>query len=228
MDSTIAAACISGGVGALGVVGTAITAWIGSRNTRKATERTVEAGTAANRATLAAAREDRLWEKRASSYEESLTGLLHRQAQRHFETRKFRTNDESERKLEEFYANYELPGMFETQGRLVAYASDPVMNAFNASRAAHARVRVQHGHIAELQEEDRIAQRSGRPQGVPGGESMKDARLKLDDALKAADAADDALINVIRNELRSKPEAVMPLTVPSRGTSPAPPEHGGR
>jgi hypothetical protein len=38
---------------------------------------------------------------------------------------------------------------------------------------------------------------------------MLDAQRQLDSALEAADAADEALIKVIRDELRSKPEAAM-------------------
>jgi hypothetical protein len=154
-----------------------------------ATERTVEAGTADNRATLAAAREDRLWEKRAAAYEETLTGLLHRQAQRDFNLRKYRVDGEEEQKLKEFYENYELPGVFETQGRLVAYASDAVMDTFNASRGAHAKVRVQSSHRAALKETAFIAQHSGRFEGVPDAETMLDAQRQLDNALEAADAA---------------------------------------
>lgn len=210
VDPTIAAALITGGVGALGIVGTVVTSVVGSQSTREATERTVEAGTAANTATLISAREDRLWEKRAAAYQETLTRLLHRQAERHFDLRKYRVDAETERKLKEFYENYELPAMFETQGRLVAYASDTVMAAFNASRGAHAKVQVQYGHRAALRESARLAQESGRLEGVPDGDTMLDAQRQLDIALEAADAADQTLIDVIRVELRSKPEAVMP------------------
>ena len=75
MDATIV-------VGVVGVVATAVTAWVGSWNTRRATERTVTAGTDANRATLLAAREDRLWERRAAAYEDATAGLLLRQTDR--------------------------------------------------------------------------------------------------------------------------------------------------
>jgi hypothetical protein len=190
-----------------------------SSATGPATERTVEAGTADNRATLAAAREDRLWEKRAAAYEETLTGLLHRQAKRHFDLRNYRVAEEEEQKLKQFYENYELPGIFETQGSLVAYASDAVMDAFTASRGAHAKVRVQYSHRAALRESARLAQQSSRLEGIPDSETMTDAQRQLDNALQAADAADDALIEVIRDELRSKPESAMPtvsVTVPAK------------
>jgi hypothetical protein len=215
MDATIVAALISGGVGAIGIVGTVVTSVVGSKNTREATGRTVEAGTAQNRATLIAAREDRLWERRAAAYEEALTGLLHRQAKRHFDTRQFRTSDEQQ--MKEFYESYQLPGVFETESRLVAYASDSVMKAYRATRGAHAAVVVAYSHRAALQESNRLAGQTGRQEGAASPEIMTDAQRKLDIALREADAADDTLIEVIRDELRSKPEAAMvPAEVPAR------------
>jgi hypothetical protein len=37
----------------------------------------------------------------------------------------------------DFYEGYELPGVFETQRRLVAYGSDAVIEAFNVAKRAH-------------------------------------------------------------------------------------------
>lgn len=215
VDPVVTAAWITSVVGALGITGTVTATVVGSRNTRKATERTVEAGADANRATLVAAREDKLWERRAAAYEETLTRLLHRQAQRHFDLRKYRTDGEAERMLKEFYENYELPGMFETEARLVAYASDAVMEAHKVTRGAHATVKVAYSHRAALRESAKLAQESGRLEGVPDADTMMDADRQLDRALTAADAADDALIQVIRDELRSRPEAVtLPAALP--------------
>jgi hypothetical protein len=214
VDPTITAAWIGagigGGIGLLGIAGTVVTSVVSSINTRKATGQSVAAGTASTMATLDAAREARLWEKRAAAYEETLTGLLHRQAQRHFDLRKYRVvGDEEEQKLKQFYENYELPGVFEVQGRLAAYASDAVMDAFNASRVAHAKVKVEHGHRAVLQESARLAQAAGDLNIVPNRQKLSEANRQLDSALQTADAADQALIDVIRDELRSKPDAPM-------------------
>jgi len=215
VDPTIAAAWITGGVGGLGIAGTVATAIVGSRNTKGATEATIAAGSASTTATLAAAREERLWEKRAAAYEETLTGLLHRQAQRHFDLRKYRVSGEEEQRLKQFYEDYELPGVFEVQARLAAYASDAVMKAHMATRGAHATVKVAYSHRAALRESAELAQESGRLGGVPDADTMMDAQRQLDNALKAADAADQALIDVIRNELRSHPEAaVLPVPLP--------------
>ena len=210
VDATIAAALISGGVGALGIAGTVVTSIVGSRNTRDATERTVEAGTAANRATLVAAREDRLYAARAAAYETVLTQLLHRGAQRHFDLRKYRTSEAEENRLAEFYEKYELPGMFETRARMTAYASEPVLASYDASMRAHSSVRAQYGARAALRESADLGVRSGNIGSVPDGDTMMDASRKLDSALEAADAADQALIDVIREELRKGPEAALP------------------
>lgn len=210
MNPTVAAACISGGVGALGIVGTAVTAWIGSRNTRRATEQAIAAGVNNTRATLAAAHEARLWEKRAAAYEENLIGLLHRQARRVHDLRGFRWDEETEKQMESVLDSYDPPGSFEMRGRLVAYASDAAMSAFNVASGAHGEVRGAYAHRDALKESARLAQASGRLEGVPDGDTMMTAHRQLNNALEAAGDADDALIKVLRDELRSKPEAALP------------------
>lgn len=130
--------------------------------------------------------------------------------------RKYRVHADEEQRLKEFYENYELPGVFETQGRMVAYASNAVMDAFNAGRRAHAKVRVQYSHRASLKESAQLAQQSGRLEGVLDADTMIDAQRQLDGALERADAADEALIKVIREELRSRPEAAtLPAIAPA-------------
>ncbi len=211
MDPTITAAWISGGVGAIGIVSTAVTAWTGSRNTRRATAQAIAAGADNTRATLAAACEERLWEKRAAAYEEALTGLLHRRAKRRFDLRDYRTKNDAA--MNDFYGGYQLPGVFETESRLVAYASNRVREAYEATRGAHAAVVVAYSHRASLWESRRLAAETGRVEGAVSEEIMTDAQRKLGSAQEAAEAADDALIDAIRAELRSKPEAVLqPVT----------------
>jgi hypothetical protein len=81
------AAGTTGAVEVVGIVGTVATSFVSSRNTTKATTRTVETGVASTMATLAAAREDRLWEKRATAYEETMAALLHRQGKHQHDLR---------------------------------------------------------------------------------------------------------------------------------------------
>jgi hypothetical protein len=219
MNPEIAAAwigaAVGGGVALVGVAASIVSSVVSSNNTRRATERTVDAGTAANRATLVAAREDRLWEKRAAAYEESLTDLLYRQARRQHDLRRYRLDDASEQRLKAFYEDYELPGVFEPQARLVAYASDTVIEAFNAARRAHDEVRSRYSQYEMAKDQIRAAIDSGRPRAAQDAETGIEASRQLDKAREAADAADEALIAVIRGELRSKPEAVTPLPPPA-------------
>jgi hypothetical protein len=216
VDPTITAAWISGGVGAIGIFGTAVTAWIGSKSTRKATEQAVEAGADNTRATLAAAREDRLWEKRCAVYEETLAEVQFRSERRAYELRTYRMDKDSEERAEAYFATYETPKSFTAQGRMTAYASDAVLAAYEASRTATLEVILRHGDHLTLAVENRQAAASGNPAAAPGSQATKDARKAAELALEMAKAADDALIKVIRDELRSRPEAAMaPVQVPA-------------
>jgi hypothetical protein len=200
VDASIAAAWIGAGVGGgialIGVVGTVMTSIVNSNNTRKATERTVEAGTAANRATLIAAREDALWAARASAYEETLAGLLYRQSERLNVVVGLKRDQGFEQQLKEAFGRQETPAWFKTQGRLVAYGSNIVIGAFNAATEAYEKVRERHAHV-----------QGTREQRGSSGETMAEAERMLNSAILAARAADDALIRVIRDELRRMPTA---------------------
>jgi hypothetical protein len=208
MDPTIAAAWITGGVGGLGIAGTVATAIVGSRSTRKATETTVAAGAATTAATLAAAREDRLWERRAAAYEEFLTGLLIRQAKRRYGLREDALDVDQ---LETIHDDSDPLGPPEAQGRLTAYASDAVLEAFRFAGQAHIQVVVQYQqHRWTAVAGKKQAQTNGM---VDGFKETIAARRAVDLPAKAAEAADEALIKLIRNELRRKPEAaVVPAT----------------
>ncbi len=217
VDPTIEAAWIGagvgGGVGFLGIVGTVVTSAVSSRNTRKATERTVEAGAAHTRATLAAAREDRLWDKQCAAYETTLADVRHRQMKRRNDLRGFRWDEKSEQQLKEFFEGYEAPGWFQTQARLLAYASPSVLDAFEASERAHLEVRKLYLRYSMMADDNREAAQTGRPGLAHDGRGTVDARHAVDPAVEAAEAADEGLIKLIRDELRSKPVAAMPPAI---------------
>jgi hypothetical protein len=209
MDSTIVAALISGGVGVVGIAGTVVTSVVGSRNTRRATEQAIAAGAANTRATLAAAREGRLWEKRCAAYEETLTALLHRQAKRQEDMREYRLDEAYEQQVKEFFAAYEPPGFFETQGRLLAYASNPVIAASNGASKEHAEVRRLYQQYLMMADDNKRATTSGQFGIAHGGEETIAALDAAKAALKRAGFRDDLLIAIIREELSSKPEAAL-------------------
>jgi hypothetical protein len=202
VDPSITAACITGGVGALGIVGTII----GSRS-----------GIASTMATLAAAREERLWEKRAAVYEETLAAVLHRNAQHRHELRTYRLDDESEQLLDDLLASYDRPGWFEAEARLFAYASDRVVAAFEETERAKIEVSELYRYWQALAGDNRLAAESGNPSGAHDSEVVIKARRDVDDALEVSAKKDAVLIALMRDELRSKPDAAMvPATVPAK------------
>lgn len=209
VNATIEAAWIAAGVGALGVVGTAVTAYLGFHNTRKATEATIAAGSASTTATLAAAREERLWDKRASAYEETLAEVLHRRTNRHFGIRLHRVDKDYLPNLKEILARYETVESFQVRSRLMAYASDQVLGAFEASETADVEVVARFRRWRMLAEDGKQASESGRPSAAHDGQETIDIGREIRPALDEAEAKDEALIELIRDELRSHPEAAV-------------------
>jgi hypothetical protein len=201
MDSTIV-------VGVAGVAATAITAWVASWNTRKATERTVEAGSGDNRTALISAREDRLWERRAAAYEEMLAVVLHRKHVRGFDlvpTARIETGTE----LQKFLDAVRLPGTFEAESRLVAYASEPVLAKYEKADQWHRESVVSAVQLNGIRDaDDSSSTRGAAPRKLTQAEEL--VTTQLNGALSSANMADQALIDVIRAELRSRPEAVRP------------------
>jgi len=207
----IAAALIAGAVGALGIVGTAF----GSHNTRKATEAAIEASAADTRATLAAAREDRLWDKRCAAYEETLAEVRHRQMKRRHDLRGLRWDEATEQQQAAFFDSYQPPNWFQAQARMTAYASRSVLDAFEASENAHLEVRARYLRYKAMADDNREASQTGNLALAHDGRATVDARHEVDPALDLAEQADQALRALIRDELSSKPEAAT-LPVPVR------------
>jgi hypothetical protein len=202
------AAGVGGGVGVLGIAGAVVTSVVGSRNTRMATEKTVDAGTSNTRAALAAARDDRLWDKRCAAYEETLAQVMHRQEKRRHDLRSFRLDEASEEQLKATFDAYEPPEWFETKARLAAYASGVVLEASYEASDAHQEVRARYQRYRMIGDDNKLAVESGQLGLAHDGEEAIAARRAVDPALEEADAKDARLIMLIRDELGSKPEAV--------------------
>lgn len=217
VDATIAAAWIGAGIGGgvalLGLAGTVATSIVSSNNTRKAMERTVEAGTEANRATLLAAREDRLYAARAAAYEEAVAGLLHRQRNRKRGVVLYRRDNDTDtdpQPLMEYIATLESPDWMEAQARLVAYASNGVLAAFKASQKADDETWWLYDQWLGMLQTSRLAIGAGNPKAAFDAQALRKAGAEVEVAVKKAGTQDQALIDVIRAELRSKPEAALP------------------
>jgi hypothetical protein len=205
VNPTVEAAWIAAGVAGLGIAGTATVAIAGFRSTKNATVRTIAASTANTMASLAAAREDRLWDKRAAAYEEVIAALQYRQMKRQHELRMYRLDEDSEQQLKDFFASYEPPGWFQAQARLRAYASDEVWEAFEATRQADVEVSGRYRQWKMLADDNRLAVESGRPGAATDGQTTINARRAVNPAVEEAETRDEAVVKLIRDELRSKP-----------------------
>jgi hypothetical protein len=97
----------------ISVAGVVIVAVAGFLSTRSAADRTIQAGTDNTVNALNAGRADRLWEKQATTYEETNAYLLYKQEKRRRDIRTGGQNDD------EFNARYSRAAWFDIQGRLL-------------------------------------------------------------------------------------------------------------
>jgi hypothetical protein len=159
-------------------------------------------------ATLAAAREGQRWEREHAAYVETIAGVLRRQRQRRY----LATNPLSEdsEQLRDFLDAHEPPGWLEAQARLIACASEWVKDAAEASRQAHLDVWARVHRYRLMGDDNRLALESGRPGGAPfdGGELVA-ARTDIDAAIAEAEAMDNLLVTLIREEQRSNARTVV-------------------
>lgn len=190
MSPSIEAAWIAAGSGLLGVTvgvaGTVVVALAGFRNTRRSTAATVEASSEGIRAQIEADGRTRFWEKRASAYEAALAMVRYRAETRADRFRVYRMDEETEKKALDNLEAHEPPGLFEIQGRLLAYASSEVLNAYLAAEAADREAANAY-----------VSSRAGLMQS--------DALFR---ALEAAQEADTKLTDIIRTELHRGPDMV--------------------
>jgi hypothetical protein len=202
VDPIITAAWITGGVAVVGIAGTVMSSIVGSRNTRMATDQTVEAARLATTATLAAAREGQRWEREHAAYVETIAGVLRRQRQRQYLGTSLLSEDLEQ--LRDFLDAHEPPGWLEAQARLIACASEWVKDAAEASRQAHLEVWARVHRYRLMGDDNRLALESGRPDDAPfDGRELVAAREEIDAAIGEADAMDNLLVTLIREEQRS-------------------------
>lgn len=224
MNPYVEPALIAGGVSLLSLGGTVWVALAGFRNTRKATTQTVEAGTADTVLALDAARGDRLWHKQTASYEETNAYLLFRQVKRRYELSPA-ADQPPPRAIEELFSHHKAAEWFAIQGRLVTYAEDVVVDAYNAAHFADSKVYMLYRTWKELkqQSEDYIAAGdvASAQDGAAGLGAAADA---IGPALKDAEEKDQALIKLIRRELRRKPSAPLPDVDESATAKPVGPD----
>lgn len=204
VDPAVEAALISGGVGVLGIAGTVTVAVVAARSTRKATSQTIHGAAQDTIRALNAARDDRLWEKQAAAYEETLASLLYRLAKRHDVLNPYRIAEDANQ-ARQALAAYESPDWFQAQARLLAYCPEDIRQTFEASLQADSEVRACSSHWISLTEEAKTAHERG-DLAVVNTDSLEEARKALVSAVQQADARDEVLVKLIRRKLRQLPQ----------------------
>jgi hypothetical protein len=124
MDPTVEAALISAIASAVGIVGTVVVAISAARNTRKATERTIQAE-----------RLSRIDERRVEAYHSALADLIGRHSERRAQFLDIRWDDDGNLFKSEVQP-YEAQDWYRTHAGLLAYASQAVRAAFERAEAA--------------------------------------------------------------------------------------------
>jgi hypothetical protein len=213
VDPTITAACIGGAAAIVSGGWTALVAVMTSRNARQTNQATLNAAAENTARALDAARDDRLWDKRAEAYVDALYVIRHRQERRKDAIRamRFQVDQETENHREEWLASINPPDEVGMEMRLLAYATEPVLDAARATGEASVNVENAYQAWALLRDQ----RQSGGPGALSGG-NLSEANQAVQAALAKSDAADEALLSAIRADLLLRPSQVR--AVPSVGT----------
>jgi len=231
MDPTVIAA-------AIGVGGTVIVGVAGFWSTKTASDKAAKVATANTVSALDAARDERIWDRRARAYEQAVAALLYRRQQRQhldelhgqplLSAAQWRPSDlalmfrQNVRLPDQpFFDHYAPRGWVEVEGTLLAYATEAVIAALEAARQADETARIALDRCWELQspEDTRASSYSEEPAADLLGASKPDpdaqaklsaAQNDLKCALEEAECKDNDLINAIRNDLNAKPSKVRP------------------
>jgi hypothetical protein len=186
MNPIVESAWIAAATGTVGLIGTVVVGVSGFRNTRSATEQSIQGD-----------RVLRLWDKRAAAYEEALTALLNRKEERRALLAGGWVTQEWQQRAQALLAAYDQGEWWAMNGRLMAYSSNVVADAVDAANEAHRRVMEANERVKNLEDQVRTA-------GVNCGvvDATAAARQTLRVALQDSSAKENALVDIIRSELR--------------------------
>jgi len=194
------AAWIGGGAAIVSGGWTALVAITTTRTARRTNQATIDAAAENTKRALDAARDERIWEKRAEAYLDAMRFVRHRRDVYDDITRLFRYDEATEERIKKWLDSFQLPDIRGIEIRLLAYASQPVIDAMNASGAAHEHMTRAH--------QDWTTAMNQATKGVPGAPTdaqVAEARAAIEPAAKEATAKEEALLDAIRADLHSRP-----------------------
>jgi hypothetical protein len=189
MDPTVTAAWIGGGAVILSGGWTALVAITTTRSARRTNQATLNAAAENTKRTLDAAREARIWDRREDAYVETLAAIHNRQVRRGIERGTQPMDQRLRAGMQALASKYEMDAAG-LEARLQAFGSEPVFSAVQASSTADR-------DAVDAYDTWRTA--VAAPGTTPG--NLEKARRAADVARKAADDADDAVVEQVRREL---------------------------
>jgi hypothetical protein len=223
MDPAVIAASI-------GVAGTVIVGVVGFWSTNRAGDKAAQAAAGNTIRTLDAARDDRIWDRRASAYEQGIAALLYRREGRRKEWAQLHEPSTlSVGRLysynvslpdQPFFDRYPARGWIEAEGTLLAYATPRVIKALDAAREANDAARALIDSCQKLRPTiDIPLELTREDSAVAPEDSMQDAEAEakfqaalqaLEPVVENAEQKDNDLINAIRNDLDARPSQAPP------------------
>lgn len=212
MDPTVTAALIGGGAVIVSGGWTALVAITTNRNTRRTNQATLKAAAENTAHALDAAREERIWDKRAEAYVDALYVVRHRQERRSDAARTIRFDQATEDSRQEWLASWKLPDEVGMEMRLLAYASEQVLAAARAAGAANDKAENAYLDWKSLTDAARQS-----PPDSPVHDQVIAARKAIQPAVDEATRADEALLDAIRADLHSRPSKAMVLPTSDDG-----------
>jgi hypothetical protein len=153
---------IGGGAAIVSGGWTALVAITTTRSARRTNQATLDAAAENTKRALDAARDERIWEKRAEAYIDALYVVRNRQERRNDATRTIRFDQDNEARRQEWLASLTVPDVVSMETRLIAYGLQPVLEAARAAGQANAEA------------EAAFVTRAQGPEGRPAGARQGD------------------------------------------------------
>jgi len=200
MNPSVEAAWIAASSGFLGVLvgvaGTTIVAVVGFRNTRAATEKTVNA-----------AHSERVWDRKADAYQDALTAALWRTHRRMYLTTAHLTDEQYAEAANTLFMMQTEQDWWALQGRLGTFGDPEVVTAYNKTLLANENAHRQHDKWRKVNQRaaDGRRRRNVTQEGI---QNMRAAeafeRSELQVAMSQAQLRDYELERAIRKDLDLK------------------------
>jgi hypothetical protein len=199
VDPVIVASVIAACTSLVSVGATAAVAINASRTTQTTNTETVQAGMENTILVVNGARDDRIWDRRADTYVDALRSLHRTQTEREDMAHTGRFVNEAERQLEDWLASIQTSEWREIQARLLAYASQPVLDAVLTSERAIGMFR------ETFQNWKWIRDNVGLDSESPTEEDALSAQQRIRPTMEEATRRDAVLLEAIRSELHARP-----------------------